>query len=84
MLRLNFTLGIWRISLDKLFQILTPFLEKDMYKIRTKLQQIAVSENLPKQSILPLSEKEVHHEERTNWMQITTFDKITNSAHANF
>ena len=31
MLRLNFTLGIWRISLDRLFQTLTPFLEKDMF-----------------------------------------------------
>ena len=28
---LNFTLGIWRISFGKLFQILTPFLEKDMF-----------------------------------------------------
>ena len=31
MLRLNFALGIGRILLDKLFQILTPFLEKDMF-----------------------------------------------------
>ena len=30
MLRLKFTLDIWRVPLDKLFQILTPFLEKDM------------------------------------------------------
>ena len=33
MLRLNFTLGIWRISLDRLFQTLTPFLEKDMFSL---------------------------------------------------
>ena len=33
MLRLKFTLDIWRVSLDKLFQILTPFLEKDMFSL---------------------------------------------------
>lgn len=31
MLRLNFVLGIWRNSLDKLFQILTPVLEKGIF-----------------------------------------------------
>ena len=33
MLRLKFTLDIWRVSLDKLFQILTPFLEKVYFKL---------------------------------------------------
>ena len=48
MLRLNFTLGIWRISLDRLFQTLTPFLEKDMFSCLlqgTRLNQVYVVTN---------------------------------------